>query len=220
MRARTARVEDGRARGRRLARAILVALAGLFAVAALFMGFSRSRIRILRVARARFLGGVLLQDDGVIFQNGRADCGPTALRMACRQLRIPDARADETLLGSESPWGASIFELAERSRSAGLGPTLTPAGFRALERTKLPAIVLLGTHFVLLESRPSASELIVLDPSIGRYLIPASRLTHELRGLILSFHPVSASSSSPSPSQARGAPNTFTRRVLCPLPVR
>ncbi len=161
-------------------------LIGLALLPALFA----SRQRPVRSLRAWALGAELLDDRDVMFQTTNADCGHAALMMVLRHhgRRIPAALLDEA---STARWGLTIGQLVERGNAAGLTATAVRVPGvcirRVFERIRLPAIVLLGTHYVVVESRPTGAFLTVVDPGVGRLRAPLAMLENDWREVVVAF---------------------------------
>jgi hypothetical protein len=146
---------------------------------------SRSRFRAVRSLKARLLGARLLGDRGVDFQSGPADCGPTALRavLALRGIRVPETARP----ANRGRVGWSPSEIVAASIGDGLyasAARTAPSGIVALE---LPAIALLGTHYVVIEARTSDGGFIVIDPDLGRMQAGIDYLDRDWTGQVVVF---------------------------------
>jgi predicted double-glycine peptidase len=114
-------------------------------------------------------GGRYLGRVGVVFQERANDCGAAALKMVFDHyglVRPLEAWQREAI---DRPEGSSMLRLLEVARKWGLraeGWRVTPAD---LDTIPLPAIALLNRHhYVVVEARAGAGQLIYADPALGR----------------------------------------------------
>lgn len=174
-------------RGRPLACAIL-AVAGLTVLtvgAGAWVYTSDSRIA--RSSRARLMGMALLDDRGVVRQQNRADCGPAALLYVLRhRTGLPPLEELVTRTGTRD-WGISAEGLARLARELGVDSHVQRVSFETFERHPRPAIALLSTHFVVLENREANGSFTVMDPGLGRVLVPQARVRDRWRGVVVVF---------------------------------
>jgi ABC-type bacteriocin/lantibiotic exporter with double-glycine peptidase domain len=150
-----------------------------------------SRQRVVREVRAWALGGTLLSDDGVLFQSNDANCGHTAVMMVLLHhgVTVPLSLLQEARTAAV---GLAVADVAERAERAGLPGTIlhVPRDClieRAFEALPLPAIALVGTHFIVLETPPVDGAVTVIDPGIGRMRWPVERLAKEWRSAVVAF---------------------------------
>ena len=149
-----------------------------------------SRHRAIRHVRAWGLGAVLLDDAGVIFQSNRADCGHTCLMIALGRLRQP-VPPDLFQLARRATVGLSVAELVTLARASGLSPRFhrvpTTCVRRALRLVAPPAIVLVGTHYLVLDGPLIDGVVTVIDPALGRLRAPIEILEQEWRQALVTF---------------------------------
>lgn len=132
----------------------------------------------------------LLADDGVMFQSNAANCGHVALMMVLRRLghAIPIPLIDRA---GGARWGLSAADLARESREAGLSASVLEIDDvcleRALAKLPMPAVALLGTHFVVIERRPESGVVGIIDPSLGRLRMPLGVVQREWRDVLIAF---------------------------------
>lgn len=163
-----------------------------------------SRSRVLREIRAWALDAVLLDDRGVIFQTSRVNCGHTCLIMALAQknVPVPVSLIREAQLTKA---GLTAAEVAQRARAAGVPAALVQVPVTCLEQAllqmPLPAIALVGTHYVLITGRPDAGAVTLIDPSIGRMKRRLDSLSRNWRGAVVSLGHDSAVASNCGGSQ-------------------
>lgn len=149
-----------------------------------------SRYRAIRHLRAWAAGAVLLDDSGVVFQANRADCGHTCLIMVLQRFGrlVPAGLVDAA---RRADIGLTVAELVSLGRTAGLTPRFhrVPTGCvrRALGLVSLPAIALVGSHYVLLDGPPVDGFITVVDPALGRLLAPIELLEREWRQALVTF---------------------------------
>lgn len=176
-------------RNRKIALSVLLAVTVTAAGVPLAAAVLRSHIRIVRSARAAMLGARLLGDDGVQLQQGARDCGPTALRavLALRGLAVPQ-ELRRPVMGRV---GWSPEEIVAASGRAGLPASARKLPLRELANAEFPLIVLLGTHYVVIEERMSGGAMTVFDPDLGRLRVAADYLERDWTGHVVAFHPPS-----------------------------
>jgi hypothetical protein len=167
------------------ARMLLLLCAIVVAGVPLTAAALRSRLRPVRSLKAHFLGGSLLPDQGVELQQGPADCGPAALRIvfALRGVRV----SDETRPVNRGRAGWSVSQIVAASREAGMEAArarIPPAGIATMP---LPAIALLGTHYVVIERRAPGGHFIVVDPGLGRMKAGIDYLIRDWTGHVVIF---------------------------------
>jgi hypothetical protein len=87
--------------------------------------------------------------------------------------------------------GVTVAELVSLASTAGLTPTIhrvpTTCIRRALDVASLPAVALVGPHYLLLEERPLAGFMTIIDPALGRLRVPVSMLERQWRNVLVTF---------------------------------
>lgn len=88
--------------------------------------------------------------------------------------------------------GLSLDELVGRSIAAGLPARIQAVDTRclapALSRVTLPAVALMGSHYVVIETAIDASgRLTIVDPGLGRMHMPIDPLQRGWRGYLITF---------------------------------
>jgi hypothetical protein len=87
--------------------------------------------------------------------------------------------------------GLSVAELIALGKAAGLTPRLHRVPVPCLRRTlgliSLPAIALVGPHYVLLDGPPIDGFITVIDPALGRLLAPIELIEREWRQALVTF---------------------------------
>ncbi len=164
---------------------IALALATIIGVSLPILGsVMRSDWRVVRKLRARWRGATLLSDNGVRLQRDRTNCGQTALRSALELLHRPIPR----------PWllapreiGLSLDEIIDLSVQEGTPARQVRGGVEVLDSVQLPAVALVGTHYVTVAHRITGGGFIVLDPGIGRLLVSRDYLQQDWRGFLVVF---------------------------------
>jgi ABC-type bacteriocin/lantibiotic exporter with double-glycine peptidase domain len=140
--------------------------------------------------RAWLIGAVLLDDSGVILQTNRADCGHTCLMIALRRFGRP-IPAGLAAAARRAEIGLSVTELISFGRLAGLTPRFhrvpTACVRRALGLVSIPAIALVGPHYLVLDGPPIDGFITVIDPALGRLRMPIERLEREWRQALVTF---------------------------------
>lgn len=156
-----------------------------------------ARQRPLRHVRAWGIGAQLLSDRDVLFQKTDADCGHTALMMVLERFRktIPPDLARAAM---SDRIGLSLDELVVRSIAADLPARIHAVHTRclapALSRVTLPAVALMGSHYVVIETPVDASgRLTIIDPGLGRMHMPIDPLHRGWRGYLITFGAVTSS---------------------------
>lgn len=155
-----------------------------------------SRQRPLRHLRAWAIGATLLDDRGVLFQRTDADCGHTALMIVLDRFRkavpIELVRAAKT-----DRYGLSIDDIKARSIAADLSARIEPVRADCLadtlSRVPLPAIALVGNHYIVVEQPVDASgRVTIIDPALGRLRLPLEPLSEGWRGYLITFGAVTS----------------------------
>ena len=150
-----------------------------------------ARQRPLRHLRAWAMGAALLDDRGVLFQRTDADCGHTALMMVLDRFRkaipLELVRAAKT-----DRYGLSLDDIAARSLASDLPARIHPVRTECLASTlshvALPAIALVGNHYVVVEKPVDASgRLTIIDPALGRLSLPLDPISRGWRGYLITF---------------------------------
>ncbi len=167
------------------ARTALLLSAILIAAVPLTAAALRSRLRPVRSLKVHFLGGRLLADAGMEFQQGTADCGPTALRnvLALQGIRV----SGHVRPANRGRAGWSPSQIVAASRAAGLSAATTQISKDRIATISAPAIVLLGTHYVVLERRTSGGGFIVIDPDLGRIQAGIDYMARNWTGYVVVF---------------------------------
>jgi hypothetical protein len=145
------------------ARRLLTVVAAIAVAVPFTAAATRSRFRPVRSLKAQFLGARLLADEGVELQSGRSDCGPTALRAV---LALRGIHVRETATVGRAGW--SPAQIVAASIRAGVYASAVRMPRFRIASLELPAIALLGTHYVLIERRTAGGDFIVIDPDLGR----------------------------------------------------
>jgi ABC-type bacteriocin/lantibiotic exporter with double-glycine peptidase domain len=94
---------------------------------------------------------------------------------------------DSTRPVNRSRSGWSLSQIATASRDAGLNATVVRIPRERIPALELPAIALLGTHYVVIERRTSDGGFIVIDPDIGRMKAGIGYLTRDWTGHVVIF---------------------------------
>ncbi len=133
------------------------------------------------------MGGIYLGNQGVRFQTGINNCGPTSLQMIFDYYRIPSTIQEiEQTIGLNEK-GSTMLALKEMSELKGLhaeGWRLTPKDFPNIS---FPALLFIhDDHYVVADSVRN-DNVFVRDPAIGRLKISKGRLTQIWKGEILLF---------------------------------
>lgn len=159
-------------------------------VIAALPGYLGSKQRPLRWLKAWALESELLADTGVIFQTTASNCGHSALIMILRHLGRP-VPMDLIDRAGSARWGLSVAELVRESHAAGVPARVRVVDVacleRALARVPVPAVALLGTHFVVVEGRPQSGTLAIIDPGLGRLRMPMRIVRREWRDALITF---------------------------------
>ncbi len=148
-----------------------------------FLVFHNTRESLL----AWRMGGVYLGNQGVRFQTGITNCGPTALQMIFDYYGIPSTVQEiEQTIGLNGK-GSTMLALKEMSGLKGLhaeGWRLTPKDFLNIP---FPAILFIhDDHYVVADSIWN-DNIFVRDPAIGRWKISKRKLMQIWKGEILLF---------------------------------
>ncbi len=142
-----------------------------------------------------------LGSEGVTFQQGPSDCGAASLWMIFRHHGLP---VSYTSLLSElqpAPTGLRMLDLKAAAERHGLACAGWQLDSSELAAIPLPALLFLRRgHFVVLESRTPAGDLILLDPARGRLKVTERRLISTWGGETLLFT---------QPSEAAGRGNRW-----------
>lgn len=123
-------------------------------------------------------------------QIGYADCGAAALSMALRSMGVD---VDETTVRSRvllSRDGTSVSLLGRAAQSLGVGARGVRAsidGLRSLRRGTI--LHWRFNHYVVLE-RMLPTGAVVVDPAVGRRLVPFTELDESFTGIALELHPL------------------------------
>jgi ABC-type bacteriocin/lantibiotic exporter with double-glycine peptidase domain len=132
----------------------------------------------------------LLDDNGVVFQSNRADCGHTCLMITLRQLRRP-VPVDLIEAARRATVGLSVAELITLGRASGLTPRFrrvpTACVRLALGLIVPPAIALVGPHYLLLDGPLIDGFITVIDPALGRLRVPIELIEREWRQALITF---------------------------------
>jgi len=149
-----------------------------------------SQHRVIRHVRAWTIGAELLDDNGVILQSNRADCGHTCLMMALQRFgrAVPFSLVQAA---RNADVGLTVAELIALGEAAGLTPEFhrVPKAClrRALTLVSLPVIVLVGPHYLLVDGPPVDGFITFIDPALGRLRAPIGRLEREWREAVVTF---------------------------------
>ncbi len=133
------------------------------------------------------MGGTYLGNQGVRFQTGISNCGPTSLQMIFDYYRIPSTIQEiEQTIGLNEK-GSTMLALKEMSELKGLhaeGWRVTPKDFSNIS---FPALLFIhDDHYVVADSIWN-DNVFVRDPAIGRLRIPKGKLAQIWKGEILLF---------------------------------
>jgi ATP-binding cassette, subfamily B, bacterial CvaB/MchF/RaxB len=120
-----------------------------------------------------------------VFQRGRFDCGPAALRMMLLQLGkdIPLDSLEHRAL--DTPTGTSVGRMVQILIAQGVPTHAAKLPLGEWKRLPPPYISLYdGNHFLLVASKVGDGYEI-LDPALGRGLISAAKLYHLSQGIVI-----------------------------------
>jgi ABC-type bacteriocin/lantibiotic exporter with double-glycine peptidase domain len=161
----------------------------------------RSQWRPVRRLKAHFLGARLLSDKGVVFQSGPADCGPTALQTIAA---LHNRRFVNQSAASRFTSGWTPEQLVTASREMGLDARIIKVPPSKIPELEPPLIALLGTHYIVVESRLPDGRFIIVDPDLGRMEAGAGYLIRDWTGNVVAF-PSSYKSRASAPARHLGA---------------
>ena len=167
------------------ARTLLLLAAFTVAAVPLTATVLRSRLRPVRSMKAYFLGGQLLSDSGVELQEGPADCGPAALRAVFALRGVAVTESTQPVNYGRTGWSPS--QIVAASHEAGLDAKALQVPQDRIDALVLPAIALIGTHYVVLERRTPGGGVIVIDPDLGRMQAGSRYLTRDWTGHVVIF---------------------------------
>jgi ABC-type bacteriocin/lantibiotic exporter with double-glycine peptidase domain len=149
-----------------------------------------SHHRAVRHVRAWAIGATLLDDSGVVFQSNRADCGHTCLMITLRRFGRP-VPASLVEAAREADIGLTVAELISLGTTVGLTPRFhrVPKACirRSLGLVSLPAIVLVGPHYLLVDGPLLDGFITVIDPVLGRLRAPIELLERDWRQALITF---------------------------------
>jgi predicted double-glycine peptidase len=152
-------------------------------------------------------GAEYLGRDGVVIQQGRADCGIAALQMILEPRGVPGASLDSARAAvlERGGEGASMLELKRLAEARGVRAEGWRMGMAALSRAPLPAVVHLGDHFAVVDRILADGRVELRDPSLGRMRVSGEDFRDILwTGNVLLFprraRPRAAGAASASPS--------------------
>ncbi len=149
-----------------------------------------SHHRAIRHIRAWAIGATLLDDSGVVLQSNRGDCGHTCLMISLQRFGRP-VPASLVEAARQADIGLTVAELISISRAAGLTPRFhrVPKTClrRALSLVSLPAIVLVGPHYVVLDGPLVDGFITLIDPALGRLRAPVELLERGWRQALVTF---------------------------------
>ena len=139
------------------------------------------------LAALAWVRGARVVDGPVGVRQRRAnDCGPAALAHVLhrfgRSVPYPDPGSGLAL----GPKGCRLDEIAREAERLGLVARLRQADASAPEVIREPAILHLTVgHFIVLEGRTPAGDLLVHDPSLGSLAISRKSLARQWSGWAL-----------------------------------
>ncbi len=115
-------------------------------------------------------------------------CGPMAMRILLQLngIIVPFESLCRELL--DRPQGTSVRRMKEVAQKYGFRALAKRVSLGDVSRLPLPSIALIKRrHFVVVEALASHSSMIILDPSIGRCKVGASRFLKDCNGEMLLF---------------------------------
>ena len=169
-------------RRRHIATATLLVAAGLVGVA-----FRAVSPTLDRLAWAASLDLSARDAEEVVWQQGRSDCGPAALKMILDHHGIHGSTLPELEAATGTgPDGTSLLALKHAAEERGLAGQGLRLPVQQLTSIPLPAIAHVhGDHFVVIRS--AGAELVVDDPSLGRLRMRPKVFERSWDGIVLTF---------------------------------
>lgn len=150
----------------------------LLILAGVITGVTSGMIWVLNLQTPKFIGR-----DGVILQTHKNDCGIAAVKNILQQFRISRDGLDTLLHASES--GVNLLEIKNALQAKGLCATGYKTTINDLSTLPTPMIAHFNkNHFVVIES-VSESELVVIDPAIGKLNYPKKAFEARWEGIVL-----------------------------------
>jgi len=150
----------------------------LLILAGVIAGVTSGMIWVLNLQTPKFIGR-----DGVILQTHKNDCGIAAVKNVLQQFRISSDGLDTLLYASES--GVNLLEIKNTLHAKGLYARGYKTTINELSKLPTPMIAHFNkNHFVVIES-VSESELVIIDPAIGKLNYPKKAFEARWEGIVL-----------------------------------
>jgi ATP-binding cassette subfamily B protein len=136
----------------------------------------------LNLQTPKFLGR-----EGVVLQEHKNDCGIAAVKNVLQQLKVSFEGLDTLLYASDyaSESGVNLLEIKNALQAKGLRATGYKTTINDLPTLQTPMIAHFNkNHFVVIET-VSESELVVIDPAIGKLNYPKKAFEARWEGIVL-----------------------------------
>lgn len=141
-----------------------------------------------RQVTARLKGAEYLGSEGVVFQAGRMNCGPTALKMVLDAFGIPSTLAEIEQKAGLTDRGTSMLTLKMVAESKGLRAEGWKYALEDFKAAPMPAIVFThGNHFAVVDSLSKDGSVFLRDPAIGRLKMAKRKFLKVWNGETLIF---------------------------------
>lgn len=139
-------------------------------------------------ASAILMGGEYLGQEGVRLQKGEVDCGVAALEMVFESHGL-DTGALESIRTRvvERDAGLTFEEMRQIASAHGLAADGWRMEVSELAGARLPALVHLPGHFVVVDRVTPAGQVELRDPAVGRVRMPVNRFARKWTGNVLLF---------------------------------
>jgi len=116
-----------------------------------------------------FTGYTFMDNEGVVFQKGKSDCGPAALLYVFKHYGIKSTIEQIEAVAGTNEIGTSMLGLKKMAELKGLNAVGWKYTWGDFKSKQLPVIAFVnGNHYVVVDSIIENRELIIIDPTRGR----------------------------------------------------
>ena len=164
-------------------------LAGVLAIFPLYLKTINLLIKdptYIDKIKSSWQGAEYMGSDGVIRQNKKNNCGPTALKMILDKLNVKSTVKELELLSGMTQYGTNLEGLMNCINIKGFRAEAWRLSFEDLKNLEHLAIAFISNnHYVVVDSITKDGGVIILDPAIGRLKLEENNFTKIWKGITL-----------------------------------